>query len=178
MSSDNIYENNPLHGVGLEQVLTELVDCYGFDLLNAYLSLNCFKTNPSIKSSVKFLKKTDWAREKVEVFYLYQYKNLPKVSSEQFKLPPRERIVPEKHKPREPAVLTIEDGERLQQKRSKNAASRDKFTGGRKGSSREYNEQRSRGKSHYKNKSRDDDNKEKSSPTLPKDPWGNFKGGK
>jgi hypothetical protein len=79
---------------------------------------------------------------------LYQYKNLPAVSSEQFKLPPRERIVPEHHVPGEPKVLTIEGGERLQEKRAKNAASRNSYTGERKGSSREYNERRSAG--HYK----------------------------
>lgn len=124
MSSDNIYENNPLHGVGLEQVLTELVDCYGFDLLNAYLSLNCFKTNPSIKSSVKFLKKTDWAKDKVEAFYLYQYKSLPRADDTQFQLPPRDRIIPAHQKPGEPAELSFEDAERLRQKRAKKTRER------------------------------------------------------
>ena len=192
-TKDNPYINNPLHGVGLKTVLKELVTHYGFDILYAHLNINCFRSNPSLAASAKFLKKTDWAREKVEVFYLYQYKNLPKVSSEQFKLPPRERIVPEKHKPGEPAVLTIEDGLRMQEKRSKNAASRDKFTGERKGSSREYNEQRSAGKSNYTtnynkkpsykklNDNDSDNNLSNSSeeiyPAPPKDPWGNFKGG-
>lgn len=204
---DNPYLNNPLHGVGLKTVLHELVSHYGFDILYAYLNINCFRSNPSLAASEKFLKKTDWAREKVEVFYLYQYKNLPKVSSEQFKLPPRERIVPEKHKPGEPAVLSIEDGERLQDKRSKNAASRNSYTGERKGSSREYNEKRSaghykfrkesRGDSPYKkpyddsqdgkpsyyksnDKSADglDGSRTESKPAPAKDPWGNFKGGK
>ena len=78
------YTNNPLHGVGLNQLLTELVEHYGFEILYAYLNINCFKTNPSIQSSEKFLKKTQWAREKVELFYLYKFKNLPRVSSEQF----------------------------------------------------------------------------------------------
>ena len=68
MTDKSIYENNPLHGVGLEQVLTELVDHYGFEILFAYLNLNCFKTKPSIASSLKFLKKTDWAKDKVEGF--------------------------------------------------------------------------------------------------------------
>ena len=54
-----------------------MVDQYGFEILFAYLNINCFKTNPSVDSSVKFLKKTDWAREKVEAFYLYEFKNLP-----------------------------------------------------------------------------------------------------
>ena len=192
---ENPYLNNPLHGVGLKTVLHELVSHYGFDILYAYLNINCFKANPSLAASEKFLKKTDWAREKVEVFYLYQYKNLPAVSSEQFKLAPRERIVPEHHKPREPAVLSIEDGERLQDKRDKNAANRNSKTGERKGSSRAYNEQRNAG--HYKKKSRDnfcdksrddsqskpsyyksDDKSAESKPAPAKDPWGNFKGGK
>ena len=180
---ENPYLNNPLHGVGLKTVLEELVSHYGFDILYAYLNINCFKVNPSLAASAKFLKKTDWAREKVEVFYLYQFKNLPSVSSEQFKLAPRERIVPEHHKPGEPAVLSIEDGERLQDKRTKNAASRNSHTGERKGSSRAYNERRNAG--HYKssneshNDSRDDSSDDhghgESNPAPPKDPWGNFK---
>jgi len=124
MSSDNIYENNPLHGVGLEQVITELVDHYGFEILNAYLNLNCFKTHPSIKSSLKFLKKTDWAKDKVEAFYLYQYKNLPLADSTQFELPPRDRIVPAHQKPGTPAELSFEDAENLRQKRAKKTRER------------------------------------------------------
>ncbi|MCW8834400.1 MAG: VF530 family protein [Colwellia sp.] len=124
MSADNIYENNPLHGVGLEQVLTELVDHYGFEILNAYLSLNCFKTNPSIKSSLKFLKKTDWAKDKVEAFYLYQYKSLPRADDKQFQLPPRDRIIPAHQKPGAPAELSFEDAENLRQKRAKKTRER------------------------------------------------------
>lgn len=124
MSSENIYENNPLHGVGLEQVLTELVEHYGFEILDAYLNLNCFKTNPSIKSSVKFLKKTDWAKDKVEGFYLYQYKNLPRADNSQFELPPRDRIIPAHQKPGEPAELSFEDAERLRQKKAKKTRER------------------------------------------------------
>ncbi|CAA6820981.1 MAG: Unknown protein, partial [uncultured Thiotrichaceae bacterium] len=74
---DNPYRNNPLHGVGLKTVLDELISYYGFDILYAYLNINCFKVNPSLAGCVKFLKKTEWARQKVEVFYMYQYKNLP-----------------------------------------------------------------------------------------------------
>ena len=179
MNDENPYINNPLHGVGLKTVLQELVSHYGFDILYAYLNINCFRVNPSLAASEKFLKKTDWAREKVEVFYLYQYKNLPAVSSEQFKLPPRERIVPEKHKPKNPAVLSIEDGERQQEKRSNNAAGRNRYTGERKGSSKEYNERRSAG--FYKSRDQSDNkyNDFGESKTEPaKDPWGNFKGGK
>jgi uncharacterized protein (DUF2132 family) len=122
MSQEINYANNPLHGVSLTTVLTELVDHYGFEILNAYIAVNCFKTKPSIESSEKFLKKTDWAREKVEVFYLYEYKNLPRVSSEQFLLPPRDRIVPDGQLPGTPKELSLEDAERLREKRAKKAA--------------------------------------------------------
>lgn len=124
MNSENIYENNPLHGIGLEQVLTELVDHYGFEILFAYLNLNCFKTNPSIKSSIKFLKKTDWAKDKVEAFYLYQFKSLPRADESQFQLPPRDRIVPAHQKPGKPAELSFEDAEQLRQKRAKKTRER------------------------------------------------------
>lgn len=122
MSDDVNYRNNPLHGVSLKNLLIEMVDHYGFEILFAYLSINCFKTNPSIDSSVKFLKKMDWAREKVEAFYLYEYKNLPRASSEQFLLPPRDRVVPENQQPGEPTELDLEDAERLREKRAKKTA--------------------------------------------------------
>ena len=105
-------------------MLTDIVEHYGFEILFAYLNINCFKTNPSIDSSIKFLKKTDWAREKVEVFYLYEFKNLPRASSEQFSLPPRDRIIPEGQTPGEPAELSLEDAERLHAKRAKKSAAR------------------------------------------------------
>ena len=88
------------------------------------ININCFKTNPSIESSVKFLKKTDWAREKVEAFYLYEFKSLPWASSEQFLLPPRERIIPEGQEPGDPKELSLEDAERLREKRAKKSAAR------------------------------------------------------
>ena len=124
MSSDNIYENNPLHGVGLEQVLTELVEHYGFEILHAYLNIACFKTNPSIASSVKFLKKTTWAREKVEAFYMYKLKNLPKPDDTQYDKPPRDRIVPLTDKPRAPRELSIKDAERVKYNKQKANAAR------------------------------------------------------
>lgn len=122
MTDEINYKNNPLHGLGLKQLLTEIVDHYGFEILYAYLNINCFKTNPSVESSVKFLKKTDWAREKVELFYLYQFKNLPRVSSEQFSTPPRERIIPDGHLPREPKELSLEDAAQQREKKAKKAA--------------------------------------------------------
>jgi uncharacterized protein (DUF2132 family) len=63
-------QNNPLHGVTLEKVVTELVKRYGWEGLAQRISINCFKSDPSIKSSLKFLRKTPWAREKVEELYL------------------------------------------------------------------------------------------------------------
>lgn len=125
MNTDINYKNNPLHGLSLKKLLTEIVDYYGFEILFAYLNINCFKSNPSIDSSVKFLKKTDWAREKVEAFYLYQFKSLPRASAEQFELPPRDRIVPPDQIPGEPAELSLEDAERLREKRARKAALHD-----------------------------------------------------
>jgi len=122
MNDEINYESNPLHGLGLQDLLTQIVDHYGFDLLYAYLNINCFKTNPSIESSVKFLKKSDWAREKVENFYLYQFKNLPRVSSEQFAISPRYRVIPEGQTPSEPAELSLEDAERMREKQAQKAA--------------------------------------------------------
>ena len=119
MNTEINYTNNPLHGVGLKKMLTDLVDHYGFEILFAYLNINSFKNNPSIASSVKFLKKTDWAREKVEAFYLYEFQNLPKASSEQFSVSPRDRVIPEDQSPGEPAKLSLEDAEFLHEKRLK-----------------------------------------------------------
>jgi uncharacterized protein (DUF2132 family) len=122
MSEDINYKSNPLHGLSLKNLLIEVVDHYGFEILCAYLNINCFKTNPCIDSSVTFLKKTDWAREKVESFYLYQFKSLARASNEQFELPPRDRVIPEDQLPSEPAKLDLEDAARLQEKRARKAA--------------------------------------------------------
>ena len=62
--------NNPLHGVKLEKVVTDLVEHYGWEELSIRININCFKSDPSVKSSLKFLRKTPWAREKVEVLFL------------------------------------------------------------------------------------------------------------
>ena len=121
MSTKEIYENNPLHGKSLEAILTEMVDHYGWEILAAYININCFKTKPSIASSIKFLNKTQWAKEAVEGFYMYKLKNLPKPSDDQYHLPPRDRIVPLDQKPRAPKELSLEDAERIKyQKQKKN----------------------------------------------------------
>tara|TARA_B100000745_G_scaffold75473_1_gene45647 strand:- start:768 stop:1010 length:243 start_codon:yes stop_codon:yes gene_type:complete len=67
--------NNPLHGITLEKVLNELVEHYGWEQLAERVSINCFKNDPSIKSSLKFLRKTPWAREKVEALYIRMNQN-------------------------------------------------------------------------------------------------------
>ncbi|WP_075184925.1 VF530 family DNA-binding protein [Teredinibacter haidensis] len=68
-------KNNPLHGVTLEKVLTLLVDRYGWEGLAERININCFKSEPSIKSSLKFLRKTQWARDKVERLYISTFEN-------------------------------------------------------------------------------------------------------
>ena len=67
---------DPLHGVTLEMILNKLVYFYGWDKLGRYIDINCFNNDPSIKSSLNFLRRKPWAREKVENFYLY-YENPP-----------------------------------------------------------------------------------------------------
>jgi len=62
--------NNPLHGKTLEMILKHLVEMYGWDDLGNIIPVNCFRFDPSIKSSLTFLRKTPWARKKVEQLYL------------------------------------------------------------------------------------------------------------
>ena len=62
--------NDPLHGIKLEQIITALVDHYGWYDLGCRIKIRCFNSDPSVKSSLKFLRKTDWARKKVEQLYL------------------------------------------------------------------------------------------------------------
>jgi len=69
-NSDNSQINNPLHGIRLIDMLEYLVDEYGWEELGNEIKINCFNSNPSIKSSLKFLRKTQWARDKVEKLYL------------------------------------------------------------------------------------------------------------
>ena len=61
---------DPLHGITLQKILEILVEFYGFDTLGEIIKINCFTENPSVKSSLTFLRKTDWARKKVEELYL------------------------------------------------------------------------------------------------------------
>ncbi len=70
---------NPLHGITLEAMLTELVAHFGWDELGARILINSFNTDPSIKSSLKFLRKTPWAREKVEGLYLFMQREQARI---------------------------------------------------------------------------------------------------
>ena len=66
----NFQPNNPLHGVTLKMILAHLVDRYGWQELGRTISIKCFTHEPDIKSSLKFLRRTPWAREKAEAWYL------------------------------------------------------------------------------------------------------------
>ncbi len=72
----NTQPNNPLHGITLETMLSQLVAHYGWEDLGEKVAINCFINQPSIKSSLKFLRKTPWARAEVEALYL-QYLQSP-----------------------------------------------------------------------------------------------------
>jgi len=62
--------NNPMHGIKLEQIINDLVKHYGWGELGIHVKIRCFNSDPSVKSSLKFLRKTPWARAKVEQLYL------------------------------------------------------------------------------------------------------------
>lgn len=66
--------NNPLHGVKLEQIITDLQAHYGWEYMGYEINIRCFTDNPSVKSSLKFLRRTPWARTKVEDLYLEMLK--------------------------------------------------------------------------------------------------------
>jgi uncharacterized protein (DUF2132 family) len=66
--------NNPLHGITLEEIITNLVSHYGWEYMGYQINIRCFTHNPSVKSSLKFLRRTPWARVKVEKMYLNMLK--------------------------------------------------------------------------------------------------------
>jgi uncharacterized protein (DUF2132 family) len=74
---ENKVSKDPLHGITLQKILEQLVEYYGFDTLGELIKIKCFNENPSVKSSLTFLRKTDWARKKVEDLYI---KTLPKLN--------------------------------------------------------------------------------------------------
>lgn len=74
---ENQKSKDPLHGITLQKIVEKLVDYYGFDTLGELISIKCFTENPSVKSSLTFLRKTDWARKKVENLYIKSLSKFP-----------------------------------------------------------------------------------------------------
>jgi uncharacterized protein (DUF2132 family) len=74
---ENQKSKDPLHGITLQKIVEKLVDYYGFDTLGELIPIKCFTENPSIKSSLTFLRKTDWARKKVENLYIKSLSKFP-----------------------------------------------------------------------------------------------------
>ncbi|SHL74808.1 Uncharacterized conserved protein [Flavobacterium xanthum] len=72
---EKLKSKDPLHGITLQKIVEQLVDHYGFDTLGELIKVKCFTDNPSVKSSLNFLRKTDWARKQVEDLYV---QSLPK----------------------------------------------------------------------------------------------------
>ena len=70
----NEQNKNPLHGMTLEKIVTQLAEHYGWEELGKRINIRCFQADPSVKSSLKFLRKTPWAREKVEQLYVATFK--------------------------------------------------------------------------------------------------------
>ena len=100
---------HPLHGVGLKPMLIELVSHYDWPILAEQIPLKCFASYPTVASSAKFLHKTQWARERVEAFYLYRYKQIPLPTDEQHALPPRERDIALDQLDNPPAEIKLGD---------------------------------------------------------------------
>ncbi len=73
---DENQKNNPLHGITLEMIIRDLVFYFDWDTLGELIQINCFRENPSIKSSLTFLRKTPWARQKVERLYVRYQKRI------------------------------------------------------------------------------------------------------
>jgi uncharacterized protein (DUF2132 family) len=99
---------NPLYGLKLERLLTEISEHYGWELLSDGMCIDRFQYHTGMKSTAKFLRNNQWAREKVENFYLYQYKNFPYPDNKQLAIPPRDRHIPDNQKTDEPADITEE----------------------------------------------------------------------
>ena len=79
---------NPLHGVKLETIVTELAAHYGWEGLGQRINIRCFTSEPSVASSLKFLRKTPWAREKVESLYLFMLREIRRTSPPVHNFPP------------------------------------------------------------------------------------------
>jgi uncharacterized protein (DUF2132 family) len=76
MNSTPEQPKNPLHGMTLEKIVTDLADYYGWEGLGERIHIRCFTHDPSVNSSLKFLRKTPWARDKVESLYLFMLRDM------------------------------------------------------------------------------------------------------
>lgn len=103
--------NHPLNGIGLDALLGDLVREYGWDVLAEQLPISCFTNYPSFKSSVKFLKRTEWARERLEDLYIYKFLQYPLPQGDQQSLPPRNRIIEDARNSDAPAVIELGEAE-------------------------------------------------------------------
>ena len=81
-------QGNPLHGVKLETIVTALSEYYGWEELGQRIAIRCFQSEPSVASSLKFLRKTPWARDKVESLYLYMLREIRRSSPPVHNFPP------------------------------------------------------------------------------------------
>lgn len=116
MSGEEL-KNSPLHGLSAETMLTELVEFYGWKALDDAIDLKCLRIKPTIPSALTFLKKAEWARNRLENFYLYIFKGMPKGSAEEMELKPRERGFPNGIRPQAPLPLSAEKIEQLRMER-------------------------------------------------------------
>lgn len=76
MTMTNSQNNDPLHGLTLEKIVTQLAEHYGWEALGKRINIRCFQSEPSVKSSLKFLRKTPWAREKVEQLFVETFSTI------------------------------------------------------------------------------------------------------
>jgi uncharacterized protein (DUF2132 family) len=81
MTNSSAQPNNPLHGMTLEKIVTQLADYYGWEGLGERINIRCFTHDPSVGSSLKFLRKTPWARDKVESLYLFMLREQRRADS-------------------------------------------------------------------------------------------------
>ncbi len=86
--------NDPLHGKTLEMILTDLVALYGWDEMAKRIRINCFSFEPSIKSSLTFLRKTPWARQKVETLYIWSIKKIDRMKAPRVEDSPNSQTAP------------------------------------------------------------------------------------
>jgi len=100
--------SNPLYGLKMDVLLTEISEHYGWALLSETLDINRFQFHTGMKSTVKFLRNNQWAKEKVENFYLYQYKNFPCPDDKQLSIAPRDRFIPAEQTAGAPVEITAE----------------------------------------------------------------------